>query len=264
MTTTPTLHDFDPDERDTVAQLMHRLTPLTYERPMPSTSPIASRHRSRLWVGGVGLTAVAASVAAVVLVVVGNGPVTSKAWAAVPTVATQAQQSAINGACTKWFDMLRSDGWKPTLPDVMPALTALDLRGSQALAIYGKSDSTVLCMATQIPAGEWTTRYLTPQSQTGTPSPSNPLLVDSGVVTSTNYLDSTTNTVHSGDYFTGICGRVDPSVAKVVATLPDGTVATATRAGSEFAVWFPGKGTATVSALDAKGNVLASVPSDKP
>jgi hypothetical protein len=57
-----------------------------------------------------------------------------------------------------------------------------------------------------------------------------------------------------------LVGRVGAAGAKVVAQLADGTTVVATKRGGWYAMWWPGPTLAvSVSALDAKGSVIATV-----
>jgi hypothetical protein len=101
-----------------------------------------TRHSRKTRRGLVGVGATTA--VAVTALVMGSGSGSpALAWSPTPSVATTVDEKEARTACA-------IDSWgvdrTPNLPEVLPTLTTMDVRGNGALAVFSDSKWTVSCM----------------------------------------------------------------------------------------------------------------------
>ena len=199
----------------------------------------ASRLRSPVWLAGA-----AAAVVALTLTVTLSPGGSSVAWAAEPTTPTAGDREASATACgtpvARGLGDLESSGSAsvtgadpapaperaPGVPESLPPLAVLDIRGDGALAIYQDSTWQVICLLTR-EGDAWVDQGISVGPGTGTSTP--------GVV-----FGSRTSWV-GGDSVAYLGGSVPPGTSKVTFDLSDGTTVQASVLGITFAAWFPGE-----------------------
>lgn len=185
--------------------------------------------------------AAAVLVLALVLTLAPGG--SSVVWAAEPSTPTAADREAVATACSaplarglgdlESSGTARTDGVPapdpgpgPTVPESLPPLAVLDIRGDGALAIYQDPTWQVTCLLAR-ERGAWVDQGISvgPGPSTMTP----------GVVfgSRTTWID--------GDSVAFLGGSVAPGTSKVTFDLSDGTTVRASLLGTTFAAWFPGE-----------------------
>ncbi len=197
------------------------------------------RRRSHAWLAGA-----AAAVLALTLTLTLAPGGTSVAWAAEPRTPTAADVEAVATACraplARGLGDLESSGGSttgdgapapapgegPTVPESLPPLAVLDIRGDGALAIYQDPTWQVTCLLAR-EGGAWVDQGISvgPGPSTSTP----------GAV-----FGSRTTWI-GGDSVAYLGGSVPPGTTKVTFDLSDGTTVQASLLGTTFAAWFPGE-----------------------
>lgn len=208
-------------------------------RVVALTTRSAGRRRSRVWLAG----AVAAVLALTLTVAVSPGG-SSVAWAAEPAAPTQADRDAAAIACgaplARGLGALESSGSAslpgadpsvapesaPGVPESLPPLAVLDIRGDGALAIYQDPTWQVTCLLTR-ETGSWVDQGILvgPGPATGTP----------GLL-----FGSRTSWV-GGDSVSYLGGSVPAGTTNVTFDLNDGSTVRASVLGTTFAAWYPGE-----------------------
>ena len=215
----------------------HPVAPLTRTGPPPGRP--AGRRRTRAWLAGA-----AAAVLALTLSLTLAPGGSSVAWAAEPTAPTAGDRDAAAAACgaplARGLGDLESSGSAsgdgapapaaggggPGVPDSLPPLAVLDIRGDGALAVYQDPTWQVTCLLAR-DGSAW---------------------VDQGISVGPGPGASTPGTLFSGrtswvggDSVAYLGGSVPPGTTKVTFELSDGTTVRASVLGATFAAWFPGE-----------------------
>jgi hypothetical protein len=198
----------------------------------------ATRRRAPVWLAG----AAAAVLALALTVTLAPGGSTA-AWAAEPTTPTSGDRAAAATACgaplarglgdLEWSGGATADGALasapgagPTVPQSLPPLAVLDIRGDGALAIYQNPTWQVTCLLAR--EGDlWVDQGISVGPGPGASTP--------GVV-----FGSRTSWI-GGDSVAYLGGSVPPGTTKVTFDLSDGTTVQASLMGTTFAAWFPGE-----------------------
>ena len=234
--------------------------PETFPGAVPPALHVAplSRRRHRRWLA---LTAAAASVAAVTVTLALMTTSSSPAWASEPSTPSPQDITAISAACTAPLERDVSDSLSSgvgsvngaaapsaapasTVPDSLPPLAALDLRGDIAFAVYQDSTRTATCVAKRDNTG-WHDQDL----QLG-PGIAN---TQPGVIAAGG------STTLAGEQITTITGAAPVAAARVTFQLDDGTQVRASLLNLTWAAWFPGNHhieTGTLRAFDSAGNPI--------
>jgi hypothetical protein len=211
-------------------------------RPAPRMTVLRGRstrrRRSRVWLSG---AAAAVMALALTLSLAPGG--SSGAWAAEPSTPTSADEEAAAAACgaplARGLGDLESSGSAstdgsrapapgegPVVPESLPPLAVLDIRGDGALAIYQDPTWQVTCLLAR-DGSAWVDQGISvgPGPSTSTP----------GVIFGSR------TTWMGGGSVAYLGGTVPPGTTKVTFDLSDGTTVQASLLGTTFAAWFPGE-----------------------
>ena len=238
------------------------------EMPMQSAAGrVSSSRATRRVLVGAGVT----TAVVVTALVMGSGSASSAlAWSPTPAVATTVDEENARSACAidSWGidlganeDASRASGDPSAgtasaldIPEKLPTLTMMDVRGNGALAVFSDSKWTVSCMLRR--AGDGFERGPVIAEELTNTASGNTL--DVRGIASTLWPDGTSTSMMNGAVPTGaVTIELDVSGQPTAqASVSDG----------RFSIWWIGtideSTSGTVRALDASGAEVASVPLD--
>ncbi len=234
------------------------LPPTTADEATGRTSadrPGVGRSR-RMWLAGLGLTAVAA-VAAVVVLPGPGGTRSTLAWSPVPQTTTAADADAARQTCSSAIDAAVAEAEAaragasvpvaaaPTELAPLPPLTALDLRGRSGLAVFSDDTTMGVCMLLGSDSGfefGGSSVFDLPADQ------------PAGFAVS-SYMATALGTDRAVQLVIGQAGAAD----RVEVVVPGLDTITATLSNGQYAAWWPSTEVVpvTVRSIAADGTILA-------
>jgi hypothetical protein len=185
------------------------------------------RQRGLMRWATVGVAAVVAGAAVLVVGTTGGGPPNAFAgWSVTPTTPPAGQLASAEAACAQRM---------PVLASLVP--TVVDARGPTSMLVYADSGTSV--PTPRFPAGRpFTTVCITGVPAFGTVGASGSTAATVDPDTITPGLDDQGKTA-DGQGFGSLDGKVGTNVTALSLVLDDGTTVAATISGGWFAAWWP-------------------------
>jgi len=247
--------------------LMRRSSEYRETPVRPAAGPMFTPCKTRRGLVGVG--ALTAVVVAALVMSSGTGS-PALAWSPTPTGATTVDEENARSACAvdSWEidggvdeDASRVPGGQPTgaiaepdLPESLPTLSMMDVRGNGVLAVFSDSKWTVSCMLRR--DGDGFERGPVVAERLADAGSENSL--DVRAIASTLWPDGTSTSM--------INGAVPTGAVSVELVIPGQPTAQASVSGGRFSIWWIGahdeSTLGTIRALDSDGAEVASVSFD--